>query len=376
MREGFGRRRILIMDADTRLFQQRIEQSGILSPQVVEQLRATLSGEAAGDVTQVCRKLVDEGTLTGYQVGVLTQQTSDPLRYGPYVICERIGAGGMGVVYKARKEGEARLVALKVLPAELTRDADAVRRFGREVEAASSLSHPHLVAAVDSGEDGGTHYYVMEYVPGNDLADLVRTHGRLPVATAVNCTLHAAQGLAYAHQQGVTHRDVKPSNLLLDRQGNVRILDLGLARVSRDNDAARTVNTRTALTGTGAVLGTVDYMSPEQALNTRKADHRSDIYSLGCTLYFLLNGEPPYRGETIMETLVAHREQPAPSLRAVRDDVPERLDAIFQKCVAKKPADRYQQMSALVADLDSCKGEHGLAWAIQKIVSRRRGPVA
>lgn len=364
------------METETRSFHERLERSGILSPQAMEQLRATLSSDAAGDVTRVCRKLMDEGTLTGYQVQVLTESASEPLRYGAYIIQERIGAGGMGVVYKARKEGESRLVALKVLPADLTRDADAVRRFRREVEAASSLSHPHLVAALDSGEDAGTHFYVMEYVPGNDLADLVRTHGRLPVATAVNCVLHAAQGLAYAHAQGVTHRDVKPSNLLLDRQGNVRILDLGLARVSRDNDAARTLHTRSALTGTGAVLGTVDYMSPEQALNTRKADHRSDIYSLGCTLHFLLTGEPPYRGETIMETLVAHREQPVPSLRGVRDDVPERLDAIFRKCVAKKPADRYQQMTALVGDLDSCKGEHGLAWAIQKIVSRRRTPLA
>lgn len=362
------------MTIDAHGFQARLEQSGILTPAMLEQLRATLSSHAAADVTKVCKKLVDEGTLTGYQAAALTSANPEPLRLGAYVICERIGAGGMGVVYKARKEGESRLVALKTLPAALTRDADAVKRFRREVEAASSLKHPHLVAALDSGEDGGTHFYVMEYVPGNDLADLVRTHGRLPVGTAVNCILHAARGLDHAHGKGITHRDVKPSNLLLDRQGNVRILDLGLARISRDTDTSRTVRAQSALTGTGAVLGTVDYMSPEQALNTKKADHRSDIYSLGCTLYFLLVGEAPYQGETVMETLVAHREQPAPSLRAKRDDVPERLEQIYQKCVAKKPADRYPSMSALIADLDSCKGQHGLSWAIQKIVARRRTP--
>lgn len=363
-----------VMTIDARGFQERLERSGILSPAAVEQLRATLSSHASPDVTKVCKQLVDDGTLTGYQVSALIAESPDPLRLGAYVICERIGAGGMGVVYKARKDGESRLVALKTLPAALTRDADAVKRFRREVEAASSLTHPHLVAALDSGEDAGTHFYVMEYVPGNDLADLVRTHGLLPVGTAVNCVLHAARGLAHAHSQGITHRDVKPSNLLLDRQGNVRILDLGLARISRDNDTSRTVRVQSALTGTGAVLGTVDYMAPEQALNTKKADHRSDIYSLGCTLYFLLAGEAPFQGETVMETLVAHREQPAPSLRSKRDDVPERLEQIYQKCVAKKPGDRYQAMSSLVADLDACKGQHGLAWAIQKIVSKRKTP--
>jgi serine/threonine protein kinase len=360
------------MTISTLEFSQRLEQSGILSPQALEELKKTVSGEVTLAVGELSRRLVGKGTITGYQADALQAETPGPVRLGEYVISERIGEGGMGVVYKARRQGHNRLVALKLLPPELMRNADAVRRFRREVEAASSLSHPHIVAALDSGEDSGSHFYVMEYVPGDDLADLVKAHGPLPVGTAVNCILHAAQGLQHAHAHGVTHRDVKPSNLLLDRQGNVRVLDLGLARISRDTDAAENAATRSALTQTGAVLGTVDYMSPEQALNTRKADHRSDVYSLGCTLGFLLTGKPPYQGETVMEVLVAHREQPIPSLRAVRDDVPVRLDEFYRKCLAKKADERYQSMAELVTELGSCKGEHEMTWIIQRIVSRRR----
>jgi len=360
------------MTISTREFSQRLEQSGILSPEALEELKTTLSGEITLQVDELSRRLVGQGTITGYQADALQAESPEPVRLGEYVITERIGEGGMGVVYKARRQGQVRLVALKLLPAELMRNADAVLRFRREVEAASSLSHPHIVAALDSGEDGGSHYYVMEYVPGDDLSDLVKAHGPLPVGTAVNCVLHAARGLQHAHSHGVTHRDVKPSNLLLDRHGNVRVLDLGLARVSRDTDAAANAVTRTALTRSGTVLGTVDYMSPEQAINIRKADHRSDIYSLGCTLGFLLTGKPPYSGETPMEVLIAHREQPIPSLRAVRDDVPMRLDEIYRRCLAKKAEERYQSMTELAAALDSCKGEHEMTWIIQRIVSRRR----
>jgi serine/threonine-protein kinase len=360
------------MTITTHEFRRRLADSGILTPQGADELQKSTSGQAAVTAAEVSQQLVNSGAITTYQAEALQADTPLPVRYGDYAIIERIGEGGMGVVYKARRSGEFRIVALKVLPAELTRSADAVRRFRREVEAASSLSHPHIVAALDSGEENGAYYYVMEYVPGDDLSDLVAAHGPLPVGSAVNCILHAASGLHYAHEHGVTHRDVKPSNLLLDRQGNVRLLDLGLARISRDTDAARTATTMTALTHTGAVLGTVDYMSPEQALNTRKADFRSDIYSLGCTLYFLLHGRPPFRGETVMEVLVAHREQPIPSLREKREDVPERLESIFQKCLAKKPEDRIPSMQELVAELDACKGEHGMTWAIQRIVSRRK----
>ena len=173
----------------------------------------------------------------------------------------------------------------------------------------------------------------------------------MPVEQALDCLLQAAQGLEYAHAQGVVHRDVKPSNLILDRDGTVKILDLGIARFQP------LPSTETAgeqdLTRTGCVLGTIDYMAPEQAINTKLADHRADIYSLGCTLYFLLTGQPLFGGETVMERIVAHREHPARSLREACPAVPKWLDAVFRKTVAKRSEDRYQSVTARVADLRS-----------------------
>jgi serine/threonine protein kinase len=357
------------MATDIGTFVSRLSQSGILSPEELSRLPTQLPGGGGAETVVYSRALVDAGKLTAFQADALAADQPERLAYGRYLVLERIGQGGMGVVFKAQPRDRRDVVAVKVLPREFTQQADAVRRFRREVEAASKLSHPHIVAALDSGEEDGTHYYVMEYVPGDDLDDLVDTHGPLPVGAAVNCILHAAAGLRYVHEQGVIHRDVKPSNMLLDRNGRVRILDLGLARMSPA--AAAADGAATALTKTGAVMGTVDYMSPEQAVNIRKADHRSDIYSLGCTLYFLLTGRPPFRGETVMETLVAHREEAVPSLRPSRRDVPERLDDIVRKALAKKPEARQQSMAELIVDLEACKAEHGLTWVIHKVVSKR-----
>ena len=172
----------------------------------------------------------------------------------------------------------------------------------------------------------------MEYVAGQDLSALVKKGGPLSVARAVSYVLQAARGLEYAHKRGVIHRDIKPANLLLDDEGTVKILDMGLARLSGEGDTAG----QAELTGTGAVMGTVDYMAPEQALSTKHADARADVYSLGCTLYWLITGRPVYDGETLMAKLIAHREEPIPRL----GDVPEAVQAVFEKMVAKKSAER------------------------------------
>src|SRR5262249_24730457 len=180
-------------------------------------------------------------------------------------------------------------------------------RFQREFEAARRLRHPNLVAAFEADEDRGVHFLVMDYVQGINLDRLVGEHGPLPVAEAVDYLIQSARGLEAAHERGIVHRDIKPGNLMLDRQGTVRVLDLGLARiVSPGNAFDSSVAGR--LTQTGMYMGTVDYMAPEQAEDSHSVDHRADIYSLGCTLYFLLTGREPFPGPTILRRMVAHQE--------------------------------------------------------------------
>ncbi|MEZ6148312.1 MAG: protein kinase [Planctomycetaceae bacterium] len=276
---------------------------------------------------------------------------------GDYDILEEIGKGGMGQVYKARHRRMERLVAIKTLPHTDDFDEQWRVRFRREVKAAARLSHPHIVTAYDAREDDGIDYLVMEFVDGEDLGQLVRAGGPLPLSEALECILQAARGLEYAHEQGVVHRDIKPTNLLLDPNGTVKVLDMGLARIEPAEGLSS--DSATDLTGTGTVMGTVDYMAPEQAQNTKLADQRSDIYSLGITLFYLLTGKPAYSGSTAMERLLAHRDQPIPSVREAvqeRDDFStdkwQTLEGIFQRMIAKKPEDRYPSMTDLIRDLD------------------------
>lgn len=324
---------------------ESIANSGLVPP---EELTAAVA--AAGDDPQaLAQRLLANKLLTRFQIVTLSQGKGSTLRIGNYDILDRLGAGGMGTVFKARHRRMKRVVALKVLSAAFSENELYVKRFQREVETIASLGHPNIVMAYDADEADVGHFLVMEFVDGRDLALCVEQEGTFSIYGAVNCILQAARGLAYAHSQGIIHRDIKPHNLLLDRQGVVKITDLGLARLSRDAEA----RAMTEVTMAGGVIGTVDYMSPEQAVDSTTLDHRCDIYSLGCTLYYLIAGEPPYSGATVVAILLKHRDAPIPSLAALRPEIPVALDDLVSRMLGKQPEQRIQQMSEVVAELEA-----------------------
>ncbi len=337
------------------------------------EVAATMLGNWLDGATAIMRSHDDTPAGQSLEQGQTSPSVrSIPQRIGDYDIIDTIGSGGMGAVYKAVHRHMDRTVALKVLRPDISSDPRLIQRFDREVRAAARLTHPNIVAALDARQEDGVYCLITEFIEGDDLNAVVRRDGPLSVADAVNVILQAARGLEYAHQRGVIHRDIKPANLLLDHAGNVKILDMGLARLESDVRGAEPHE----LTSVGMVMGTAAYMSPEQARSTKHADARSDIYSLGCTLFFLLTGRPAYGGETVIDTILAHAQHPVPLLsEATSDRVPPALEQVFGRMIAKEPQRRFASMGEVITALETMSEQPTPMPAVRPVLAVRQRPV-
>lgn len=298
--------------------------------------------EKSGELTEA---LIDKGLMTKFQVELLQKNPQQKLFInGKYKLLDRLGAGGMGMVFLAEHKVMRRKVAMKVLPASFAKDQSAVERFHREARACAALDHPNIVRAHDVDQDGKMHFLVIEYVEGASLHDIIRDEGPMDIRKAADCIRQAALGLQHAHESGLVHRDIKPANLMVtrgpagaaDRPATVKILDFGLARLVSELRPGGT------LTEDGSVMGTADYMAPEQANDPHHADIRADVYSLGCVLYQLLAGQPPFPTGSWIQRLRAHQTESPRPLTALRPDVPAPVARVVEKMMAKDPAQRYQ----------------------------------
>ncbi len=319
------------------------------------------------------RELLQRDLVTPYQANQLLTGKSPSLIYGPYRILERIAEGGMGVVFKARHYRIHRIVALKVIRKERVSNPKSVTRFLREVRASAQLAHPNIVRAYDADQEGDDFYFAMEFLDGEDLLRTIKKEGALALDRAASYLLQAALGLQHIDENEMVHRDISPGNLMIVNQsgnssphqeklaaidclkgttgpwGQVKILDLGLARLMEDPNAPWEVT----LTQLGTVLGTSDYMSPEQALQSRKVDIRSDIYSLGCTFYHALAGRVPFPGGTPVEKILKHQLDEPPPLDQFRNDIPRPFLFVLNKMMAKKREERFQTPQELVDALQT-----------------------
>ncbi len=302
----------------------------------VASVRDALTGDLPEDPEQIADLMVQQGELTRWQADMLLRGKHKGFQLGKYRLLGHLGTGGMSRVYLAEHTLMRRQVAVKVLPRRLVSDSSYLGRFRREAEAAAQLDHPNIVRAFDIDHEGDVHYFVMEYIEGRDFLQIVKDQGPLEYRQAADYIAQAAAGLQHAHDAGLIHRDVKPGNCLVDGKQTVKLLDMGLAKFSEDKGPSLT------LMHDENVLGTADYLAPEQARNSHTVDSRADIYSLGCTFYFLLTGRPPFAEGTLSERLVKHQTQPPPSIRETREDVPQTLVRVCERMMAKSAAQRFQ----------------------------------
>ncbi len=333
-----------------------IQRSGLVEKDRLDSCLGRIKNEGGGQLPseagEVAQAFVAESLITPWQSDRLLEGRHRGFFLGRYKLLGEIGSGGMSKIYLGEHVLMQRRVAIKVLPRHRVSDTSYLARFHREARAAAALDHPNIVRAYDVDNDGDTHYIVMEYVDGRDLQQAVKRGGRLDYATAADYVRQAAEGLGNAHSHGLIHRDVKPANLLVDQKKVVKVLDLGLARFTDDDRASLTVQYDEN------VLGTADYLAPEQAVDSHGADARADIYGLGCSMYFMLTGHPPFPDGTLPQRLMAHQRQQPPPITKERPDAPADLLAICAKMMAKRAADRYQSMAEVAEALGRWQSDH------------------
>ncbi len=328
-------------------FLDLVRQSGLVEKDrltaLLRELKRAAGGHSITDTDFVAARLVEAGLITRWQAEKLLEGRHKGFFLGKYKLLDHLGTGGMSSVYLAEHVLMQRRVAIKVLPKDRVEDTSYLARFHREARAAASLDHRNIVRAYDVDSEDNIHYLVMEYVEGRDLQQIVAGDGPLEYVAAAEYARQAAEGLSHAHQAGLIHRDVKPANLLVTPKNVVKLLDLGLARFTDEDKASLTV------AYDENVLGTADYLAPEQAVDSHGVDLRADIYGLGCSFHFLLTGHPPFVGGTLPQRLMMHQKEPPPDIRLDRPDAPQELIDICLKMMAKRPEDRFQS-AAEVAD--------------------------
>jgi serine/threonine-protein kinase len=327
-----------------------------------------MAQDRRADPRLIAKSLMARGWLTVYQVNQLLAGHGDELVLGPYHTLDRLGQGGQSLVFKAKHPEKDWVVALKVIRHELLDSAEARQQFLSEMEAMAQLDHPNVVEFWDAGEAGQTFYCAMEYVEGTDLGKLVRLTGMLPPAQASDYARQTAMGLQHAHERNLIHRDIKPVNLILTSPPQpkldpfarlstpapppapsvIKILDWGLACLRPPSERETGPSNATP---TKAIIGTADYLSPEQARNADQADIRSDIYSLGCTLYYLLTGQPPFPGGSLMQKLIQHQQAEPTPAESLNPEVPPQLAALVRRMMAKKPEERFQTPASVALAL-------------------------
>jgi serine/threonine protein kinase len=340
------------MAAEVDAFVRTVLRSGLLPR---EQLEVSLRGaphEARTDPKCLAEYLIQDGRLTPFQAQKLLQGISIGLVIGPYQLEAILGRGGMGNVYLARDTRTGDHVALKVLPPKRAREeVRQLARFLREKDLAQKVAHPHLALTLEVGEEAGIHYLAMEYIPGQTLYRLVNREGPLTVPRAASLFAEVALALAAAHDRGLIHRDMKPSNIMVTPHGHAKVLDLGLAFMSGEE-----VEDVEVVGGKGYVVGSIDYMAPEQTRDATGVDARADIYGMGCCLYFALTGKPPFPTGSLREKALAHRHQDPEPLTARNPSIPPEFAQVVSRMIAKNPADRYPSATTVAQELHRWAG--------------------